>query len=1401
MLRVSAVVGLAVLLGSSAAWSQSSPSKKSPRVAPAYQNLPLQFEPNLGQAPGSVQYFSHGQGYNLLLDSTSAVFELHHTAPHAKLTGALPAERTNTVRMRLLGSDAHAPMSAERPLTSYVNYMSGKDASKFKTGIPTAAATRVKQVYPGIDLVYYGAQRQLEYDFVVAPNASPASIAFAMVGAKPRLNKDGELVLQLGAKAAETDLRFHKPVLYQEANGKREPVEGAFTLAQNGTVGFQVGPYDHARALTIDPIISYASYFGGTGEDEINGSTINSANQLYAVGQTYSAALPGTAGEFMTAKPTAGSHSAFVTKFSADGSTILWTTYLAGSQDDLATSVAVNGSDQAYVVGYTNSCGASNAIPGVAANTAVQFPFTSDRVQNLCSPNTNGYGPPEINGGSYDVFLVKLSSDGKSLLYSTPIGGSNNDIADSVVLDAAGKVYIVGETTSTMYLYAVASNQADVPSYPVNNHGVASTGISNYPTTSNAFYSNTTESRQYATLDGSGNSVGPTDEQAFLTVLSADLHTITYSSLIGGGVIGGCGNGACNTNGIAIAVNSNGIAFIGGNTSSAHWPVTANAIQSTCGNSGASGAQCNLSGWAAGFNPSLSGSASLLFSTYIGGNVAGLSQGGATLYPFSDVFGMTTDSLGNVIMTGDTNADNLKTTSGTYQPACTQGTSNGNTGLCNQDSYLTKLSPTGAMVWSTYLNSTTGSYAQLIGEGVAVDASNNVYLLAQGGAPGVPLINAINSNPGQNQDAYLAEFAPDASKLVFATYLGSGAGITVNSNSLHLDSNANAYFSGYQGVNPYGGTYFPITANAADKTIQGNDGFVVKMITQQQPSATALTASPTGTATSSQTVTLTAAVTSASTLTGIPNPPSGTVTFMNGTAVLGTAQTLTAAGVATFAGTFPNGTYSFTAVYSGDAGFNASTSTAAPLTVSSAVATVTGAGVTPASAALGQSVNLNSTTAANGAGVTSGTVTYTAGGVTLGTATVNASGVASVNVTPAAGTYSVIASYAGTVSQTNPTGYASSVSAPVTLVVAKGTATAGFTATPALSPTGSAVALKATIATSVTSQTPSGTVTFFDGTTAIGTATIAGGVASFSTTSLAAGTHVLSASYAGDANFGTAASSTVTVTVRASAATTTMLAVSGTAINKGGSETLTATIASTVTTGSPTGTVTFLDGTTTLGTGTVSGNVATFTTTALAAGSHSLTAMYGGDTLFSASVSTPMTVVVTAPSLSFTIAPNPLVIKAGNTGTATITGTPIGGFLGSVSFACVGLPQYVTCSFNPSTLTFVAGSSAMTSTLTVATTQQRSAITMPGFGTLGGGVSFAMLGLLWLGRRRRLTAGMKRLLMVWLVMAGLGGAAMLSGCGSTQQFGTATPGSYSVTVTTSASDGSSQTLPLTVTVQ
>ena len=512
----------------------------------------------------------------------------------------------------------------------------------------------------------------------------------------------------------------------------------------------------------------------------------------------------------------------------------------------------------------------------------------------------------------------------------------------------------MGETSSTQYFYAVSSNLSDVPSYPVNNHGQASIGASNYPTTANAFYSNTTESKLYTTTDGSGNVSGSTDEQAFLTVLSADLHTMVYSTLIGGGILGSCGNGDCNTNGLAVAVNAGGIVFIGGNTSSAHWPTTTGAFAPTCANAGAANSQCPMTGWLAAFDPTKTGPASLVFSTYVTGSSAG-TNGGNPLYPGSDVYGLAVDSKGNVVATGDTNANDFPTTTGSFQPTCVLSTDgNGDSNVCD-NAFVTKFSPTGATVWSTYYHGTAAfsGGAFVVGNAVALDASDNVYVVGTSNVPSIPLLNAVATNAASQADVMLFELSADGKTLLAGTFLGTGGGVSLD-NSLHLDSNNNAYFSGSQAPNPYGGTSFPTTTNAFDTTIQGSDGWVVKMAVQPQVAATTLVVSA-GTVAPGATVTFTA------TVAGVAGAaiPTGTVTFKNGSTALGTG-TVNGSGIATLASTtLAAGTYSVIAVYSGDALYSTSSSTAQALTVAvptpAPTVTLTAA---PATMTLGQTNTL-----------------------------------------------------------------------------------------------------------------------------------------------------------------------------------------------------------------------------------------------------------------------------------------------------------------------------------------------------------------------------------------------------------------------------------------------------------
>ena len=241
------------------------------RINDAYVKLPLRFEANQGQTDQPVKYISRGPGYSLFLTSGEAVLALSR---HVRLEGKQPnllsrrdrstptsSTEQAAISMRFLGSDSAAEVKGEQELPCRVNYFKGNDPAKWRTDVPTYSRVKYKGVYPGVDLIYYGNQQQLEYDFVVSAGADPRQIRFAFEGAdKPEINADGELVLHtpLG------EVQQKKPLLYQEEGGARREVEGRYVVGGAGDVSFEVGEYDRGKELVIDPVLLYSTYLGGS---------------------------------------------------------------------------------------------------------------------------------------------------------------------------------------------------------------------------------------------------------------------------------------------------------------------------------------------------------------------------------------------------------------------------------------------------------------------------------------------------------------------------------------------------------------------------------------------------------------------------------------------------------------------------------------------------------------------------------------------------------------------------------------------------------------------------------------------------------------------------------------------------------------------------------------------------------------------------------------------------------------------------------------------------------------------------------------------------------------------------------------------------------------------------------
>ncbi len=306
------------------------------RVNESYGKLPLSFEANQGQQDRPVKFLSRGSGYNLFLTNHEAVLVLtksekpaatkRKTTTHAPLTQKKPKQQSTVLRTQLVAANPAAKVSGEEELQGKINYFIGKDPSKWRTGVATYAKVRYDQVYPGIDLVYYGNQRQLEYDFVVGPGADPARIRLKLDGArKMYVDGQGELVVQ----TAGGGVRWKRPEIYQEVDGQHRSVKGKYVLRADYEVGFSVAAYDTARPLIIDPVLVYSTFLGGSGGESGFGIAVDTSGNVYLTGDTSSSDFPTTPGAYQ--RTFGGGIDVFVTKLNSTGSALVYSTYIGGN--------------------------------------------------------------------------------------------------------------------------------------------------------------------------------------------------------------------------------------------------------------------------------------------------------------------------------------------------------------------------------------------------------------------------------------------------------------------------------------------------------------------------------------------------------------------------------------------------------------------------------------------------------------------------------------------------------------------------------------------------------------------------------------------------------------------------------------------------------------------------------------------------------------------------------------------------------------------------------------------------------------------------------------------------------------------------------------------------------------
>ncbi len=597
--------------------------KQTPQSAPpghrdvlaTYATLPLSFEVNEGQTDRQVRFLSRGSGYSLYLTSNEAVLALRKQSRETQAADSRTQPDTGAVlRMKLVGANSNPEVAAVEELPSKSNYFIGNDPTKWRTDVPSYAKVRYEAVYPGVDLVYYGNQQQLEYDFVVAPGADPAIIALDFAGADQReIDRDGDLVLRLGTE----QVRFRKPFIYQQDHGTRRQVPGRYVLSDSGRVHFQVATYDPTQPLVIDPVLSYSTYLGGTNLEWGFGIAADASGHAYVTGRTGSTNFP-TLNAFDSTGDV--SNDAFVTKIDTTASgaaSLVYSTYLGSATNfvnEQGLAIAVDSSNNAYVTGFT---------------TGTTFPVV------------NAYKTTH-SGGVNDAFVTKLNSAGNVLLYSTYLGGSVSDKGNAIAVDSFGNAYVTGETTSALSVSGTGIAfpttasayqtlmggtgfccilDAFVTKLNTTSSGTASLVYSTYlggtaeevglgiaaDAFGNAYVTGWTHTPNYFTKNAyqpAANSF----QDAFVVKMATTASgaaSLVYATYLGG-------NDHEYSNGIA--VDSSGNMYVTGQTVSSIFP-TMNAYDTS------------LSGTADAFvaklNPAASGAASLLYSTYLGGSSTG----------------------------------------------------------------------------------------------------------------------------------------------------------------------------------------------------------------------------------------------------------------------------------------------------------------------------------------------------------------------------------------------------------------------------------------------------------------------------------------------------------------------------------------------------------------------------------------------------------------------------------------------------------------------------------------------------------------------------------------------------------------------------------------------------------
>jgi hypothetical protein len=720
-----------VSAASSASLSQRVTAAERSRIQASYAALPLAFEQNQGQTDPQVKYIARGNGYTLFLTADDAVFSLHSRSSASGPSAAGQADSTAVLRMHLLGGNSLAMVEATIPVAGTTNYFLGNDRSKWRSGVARFARVSYQNVYPGVNMAFHGAERELEFDFVLAPGANPEPIGFQVSGNQGiKTDDSGNLILS----SAAGDVLLHKPVAYQQQDGARQPVDARFVLEANHQVRFELGNYDRSRELVIDPSVSYAysTYLGGSADDDGLGIAFDGGGNAYVTGETQSTNFPGASDALR------GTKDAFVSKIASDGSSLIYSTYVGGDLGggtESGNSIAVDASGNAFVAGGT---------------TSTNFPTSSGAFQ--IAPKTGNTG---------SAFLFELSPDGSKLKYSTYLGGSVNDVALGLALDGSGDAYVVGTTASIdfptsanpLQIYLSGSNNGFVTKLNPGGKGASDLVFSTYlgpgggtgggakavavDSSGNVYVTGATSDPNFHITVGayqpscSSCTASPAPLfDAFVTVINPAANngsgSYVYSTFLGG---------SGTDIGFGIAVDSAGNAYVTGSTttatSSGGFPASPTSLQPAY--------HLNTDAFVSKLNPT--GSA-LVYSTYLGG--AEFDAGAS----------IAVDKNGNAYVTGSTttaiSVGGFPASAGATQAA--YGT--------NTDAFVSELNPAGSqLVFSTYLGGSSSEDDTGFGS-IAVDQNGTfIYVTGNTNSPAdFPHQSAHQSASGGGSDAFAVKY-------------------------------------------------------------------------------------------------------------------------------------------------------------------------------------------------------------------------------------------------------------------------------------------------------------------------------------------------------------------------------------------------------------------------------------------------------------------------------------------------------------------------------------------------------------------------------------------------------------------------------------------------------------------